>query len=918
MRPDFDTIAAVSMYRQNLQFPAKDAALREDVHALGMLVGSVVREQGGEVLFDLVEGDRQAAIRRREAEAADDAELRHRASGRTPEAARNLTRAFTIWFQAVNTAEKVHRVRRRRQYLMDPAAVQPGGIIDCLAQLRNEGRSLEQVLTLISGLSIEPVFTAHPTESTRRTILRKHERISRELLLRLNPALTPLELRTLWERVHLEFTTLWQTEDHPRSRLNVADEREHVLYYLAEVLYRVVPLFYEELETALVQTFGADADSLDLPNILNFGSWVGGDMDGNPDVNAKSIRETLERQQRLIISAYYTEAQQLAEVLSQSASRVGIDPALVRRAEQYSALLPGAQAITPARHDRMPYRIFFGLIAERLKTTYDGRPNGYEGPAELLADIQLVADSLLANHARRGGYFLVRRLIRRIRTFGFHLAALDVRQHARIHDEVIGQGMGRGDWAELPRPVRLAQLREWLALDQGPAVPLDAIGRRTLRVFEGMIQARHRFGGRAIRHYVVSGAAGPEDVLGVLLLARWADVIDKRTGQCPLDIAPQFENLEVLNGAGAIFAELCTDPVYGRHLLSRGHRQTMVIDYSDANKEGGVFASRWSLQVAQSQIMDAARACGVQAVIFHGRGGTPARGGGQPEYLVESTPQGAIRNVLRLTEQGEVVSQNYGLRPLALRTLERSFAALARVTVHADDRFAPDAGQRAVMTLVSERSQAAYRALVYESREFSAYFRGVTPIDVIERMHIGSRVAAHPDSAGLQALRTLPWVFAWTQSRHSIPGWFGVGSGLEAAFERHGADMIGQVMAQWPFLANLIDDVEAMLARTDLGIAAIYDLLVPEGLRRFTTAIRSEYDRTVQGILRLRGNARLLDNDPTLQRAIMLRSPYIDPMHLMQVDLLQRWRTTGRKDDALFGALVSTISGIAQGLEATG
>lgn len=906
------------MYRQSLQFPAKDAALREDVHALGMLVGSVVREQGGQALFERVEGDRQTAIRRREDAAAGDAELRHRTGGRSPQAARDLTRAFTLWFQAVNTAEKVHRVRRRRQYLVDSAAVQPGGIVDCLAQFKGEGRSLEQVLALISGLSIEPVFTAHPTESTRRTILRKHERISRELLRRLNPALTPLELRTLWERVHLEFTTLWQTEDHPRSRLTVADEREHVLYYLAEVLYRVVPLFYEELETALAQTFGADADSLDLPNILNFGSWVGGDMDGNPDVHAKSIRETLERQQRLIISAYYTEVQQLAEVLSQSASRVGIDPALMRRAEQYASLLPGAQAITPARHDRMPYRIFFGLVAERLKITYDGRPNGYEGPAELLADIQLVADSLLANHARRGGYFLVRRLIRRVRTFGFHLATLDVRQHARIHDEVIGQGMGREDWTGLPRAERLAQLRKWLAHDQGPVVPLDPLGRRTLRVFEAMMQARHRFGERAIRHYVVSGAAGAGDVLGVLLLARWADVIDKRTGECPLDISPQFEDLATLNDAGTIVAELCDDPVFGRHLQGRGLRQMVVIDYSDANKEGGLFTSRWSLQVAQSQIMDTACARGVKAVILHGRGGTPARGGGQPEHLVESTPRGTLRNILRLTEQGEVVSQNYGLRPLALRTLERSFAALARATAHADDRFAPDAGQREAMTLISERSHAAYRSLVYESREFPAFFRGVTPIDVIERMHIGSRAAAHPDSAGLQALRALPWVFAWTQSRHSIPGWFGVGSGLEAAFERFGAPMIGEIMAQWPFLSNLIDDVEAMLARTDLAIAAIYDLLVPESLRRFTAVIRAEYDLTVQAILRLRGSARLLDSDPTLQRAIMLRSPYIDPMHLMQVDLLQRWRTTGRTDDALFGALVSTISGIAQGLEATG
>ncbi|MFO1465563.1 MAG: phosphoenolpyruvate carboxylase [Steroidobacteraceae bacterium] len=906
------------MYRQSIQFPAKDAALREDVHALGTVVGNVLREQGGEEFFECVEGDRHVAIQRREGEAAGDAELQRRTVGRTPEAARDLTRAFSIWFQAVNTAEKVHRVRRRRQYLNDSTTVQPGGITDCIARLKREGRDLQQVIALIGSLSIEPVFTAHPTESTRRTILRKHQLIAQDLLRRLNPALTPGELRTLWAKVHLEFTTLWQTEDHPRERLTVADEREHVLFYLAEVLYRIVPFFYEEIEAALAQTFGVDEDSLDLPNILNFGSWVGGDMDGNPDVHAKSIRETLARHQRLIISTYYTECQQLAEVLSQSASRVGIDPALMRRVEQYGSLLPGAQAITPARHDRMPYRVFFGQIAERLKTTYDGRPNGYEGPAELLSDVQLVADSLLANHSRHGGYFLVRRLIRRIRTFGFHLATLDVRQHAHTHDEVIAQGMGRPDWPTLPSEQRLSQLRDWLGRDQGPQLPLDAVGRRTLWVFEAIAQARHKFGERGMRHYIISGATGPEDVLAVLLLARWADITDKRTGQCPLDIAPQFESIDSLNRAGDILQALLEVECYREHLAARAQRQVVVVGYSDGNKEGGILASRWALQVAQARIVEATRTHNVDAIIFHGRGGTPARGGGTTEQLVESTPKGAIRNVLRLTEQGEVVSQHYSLHPLAMRTLERSFAALARATAHVEDRFSPGEEQRAAMNLMAGESLAAYRRLVFEPRDFQAYFRGVTPIDVIERMHIAARPAAQEDAEGLQALRALPWVFAWTQSRHTLPGWYGMGTGLAAALERHGEGLIGEMLSRWPFFAHLFDDVEAMLARTDLEIAAHYDELVPAELRRHAGEIRAEYDLTVRSVLKLRGSAKLLDSDPTLQRAIKLRNPYIDPMHLMQVDLLKRWRATQRNDTALFQALLATISGIAQGLQATG
>jgi phosphoenolpyruvate carboxylase len=286
--------------------------------------------------------------------------------------------------------------------------------------------------------------------------------------------------------------------------------------------------------------------------------------------------------------------------------------------------------------------------------------------------------------------------------------------------------------------------------------------------------------------------------------------------------------------------------------------------------------------------------------------------------LVESAPTGAIRRVLRMTEQGEVVSQNYSLRPIAMRTLERSFAALARATAHADDRFAPSDAQRAVMNLISETSLASYRGLVFERPDFFAYFRGATPIDVIERMHIGSRPAARQDVEGLNALRALPWVFAWTQSRHTIPGWYGVGSGLAAALERHGDGAVGEMLVRWPFFGHLLDDVEAMLARTDLHIASFYDELVPSGLRVFADDIRSEYQLTAESVLKLRGSARLLDGDPTLQRAIKLRNPYVDPMHLMQVDLLKRWRATDRKDKALFGALLATISGIAQGLQATG
>jgi phosphoenolpyruvate carboxylase len=907
------------MYRQSIQFPVKDAALREDVHALGGLIGETLRDQGGEEFFELVEGDRLAAILRRDGDPKGGVDLQERTQGRSPSAATDLTRAFSIWFMAVNTAEKAHRVRRRREYLSDSSTSQPGGIADCIGRLQRSGVSLEQALQLIGKMSIEPVFTAHPTESTRRTILRKQQHIAHDLLDRTNPTSTRAELDMLWARVRLEITSIWQTEEHPREGLTVVDEREHVLFFLIDILYRVVPLFYEEIEAALAHAYSVPVETLDVPNILRFGSWVGGDMDGNADVHGKTIRETLQRHQQLIVSTYFSECQQLAESLSQSANRVSVSAALAERIDGYTVVLPGAKALAPARHDRMPYRVFFGQVSERLKASYEGRPNAYQNPDELLSDIGLAAQSLIENRGRHAGYFLVRRLMRRVRTFGFHLATLDVIQHAHVHDQVIAQGLDQKTWPSLPAAERLRQLRDLLVRDQGPSTAFDAMGRRSLWVFEAIAQARHKFGGRSIGEYIVSGARGPEDILAVLLLARWADITDKRTGECPLDVAPLLESIDTLETAGDVLGALHAEPAYRRHLEARANRQMVVIGYSDTNKQGGIAASRWALQVAQVQLLDAARAAGINLLIFHGRGGTPARGGGRTEHLVESLPSGAMRGgVLRLTEQGEVVNQSYSLRPIAMRTLERTFASVALATAHAAQMPPVPADQIAAMRSIAAHSREAYSNLVFGSPEFFEYFRAATPLDVIERMHIASRPASREGGAGVQSLRPVPWVFAWTQSRHMLPGWFGFGSGLQSALEQHGEEVVARMTAQWPFFGHLLDDVEAMLGRTDLEIAGHYDALAADPLRGFAQTIAKEYALTLRHVLHLRGSARLLDSDPTLQRSIKLRNPYVDPMHLMQVDLLRRWRATQRQDQALFGALRATIIGIAQGLQATG
>jgi phosphoenolpyruvate carboxylase len=907
--------------RSQIYFPPKHEALREDVHALGALVGEILLEQGGPELLDLVEHDRVAAIQRREGDADANADLFARVKGRPPNVARDLVRAFSAWFQVVNLAEKVHRIRRRREYFVkDSVRPQPGGVQDALARLKVDGLSLEDVLKLVGTLRIEPVLTAHPTESTRRTVLRQQQHVAQLLLDRLNPTLTPNDMRALWGGIRIELTAGWQTEDHPREKLTVADEREHVLFYLTEVLYRVVPPFYEEIALALEKVFGVPAESIELPCLISFGTWVGGDMDGSPDVHAKTIRETLARQQSVIVSNYFRETQKLVQRLSQSASRISVSPALAKRIDEYMTLLPGARSATPARHDRMPYRVFLAQIGERLRYSYDARPNGYATAQQFRADIQLIADSLRANKGVNAGLFYVQRLLRRIDTFGFHVATLDVRQHTSVHHQVLAKGLDDPEWLTRTPADRTARLADALARDMGPRVELDPLGKRTLGVFEAIAQSRNRYGINAIGNFIVSGTRGADDVLAPLLLARWAEAYDKRTGETAVDVAPLFESVDTLEKCGDVMRAVLAEPVYRRHLEARGRRQCVLIGYSDSNEDDGPCASRFATHQAQRALSGALTADGENFVIFHARGGSISRGGGRVDAMVRAAPVEALNGVLRFTEQGESIQQSYGLRPIAMRTLERAFHALSTTTASARRGAiqADRADHLEVAATVAAVSRDAYRQFVHAEPRFYDFFRAVTPIDVIERMQIGSRPVHRIERGSLDSLRAVPWVFAWTQSRHMLPGWFGAGAGLAAAVKKFGAPRVRATYGEWFFMRNLVDDVEAMLGRTDLEIARAYNVLAPEDLHGFFAPIRSEYSLTREHVLSIKGCTSLLDSDPTLQRGIQLRNPYVDPMNLMQVDLLQRWRATDRQDRDLFEALLGSISGIAQGLQSTG
>jgi phosphoenolpyruvate carboxylase len=876
------------------EFAPKDVPLRDDVRTLGALVGDVLREQCGEDFFQLVERARHAAI------ASADDELHALVKGLPARDAETLIRAFATFFEVVNLAERIHRIRRRRDYLRDGTAPQEGS-------LKAAGAALLQ-----QPLLIEPVFTAHPTEATRRTLLEKEQVIGRLLVERLDPSRTPDEERAALARIREEVTAAWQTDPHPSARPTVMDELENVLFYLTDVVYRIVPPFYEELE----QVAGRPVQP-----ILRFGSWVGGDMDGNPNVGADTLRAALERQRELVLERYRRETAELSRRLSQSGARVGVSDAVSGRIREYSAHFPKALAVIPIRYVDMPYRVLFGLMGARLAATRRDEPHAYAGPSELERDLRDVIASLRAHRGEHAGLFGVQRLLRRVETFGFHLATIDLRQHAHVHRAVVGTLLGDADWSTRSPADRSARLRRILEQCEDPAGPPDAQASRVLEVFKAIASCRARFGHKAVGPYIISMAEGADDVLSVLTLARWGGLAG--TGpQVPLDVAPLFETVADLQRAPSVLGDLMGDAYYRAHLGARDLHQLVMIGYSDSNKDAGIAASRWALQQAQAALVAATERSGVDLTFFHGRGGTVSRGGGRIASAILSAPRGSVKGRLRVTEQGEVINAKYGLRGIAMRTLEQTVSAVALATALPREADAREAEWTRIMNEIARDGRAAYRALIYDDARFVEYFQQATPIDVIQRMAIGSRPASRHDSvepAGMiEQLRAIPWVFAWTQSRHLLPGWYGVGTALDRAVARYGTATLDEMVRDWPFLRTLIDDVEMVLGVADLSIAARYARLAGALGDHYFPVIRAEFDRATAHVLGLKHEQALLDSDPALQRSIRLRNPYVDPMSLLQVDLLERWRAGGRPDDDLFRALMASVRGIAQGLQSTG
>ena len=912
---------------RTVEFASVDTLLREDVKLLGALVGEILAEQRSPAFLAEVESLRRSAIRRRENDQPV-TELAGALAGHELQTASDLGRAFSTYFQAVNLAERVHRIRRRRDHERAEHAAQPGGLHDVIGSLAAQGVQAADLAELLPRLRIEPVFTAHPTEAVRRVLLHKERQIVRSLVNDIDRNRTPAERRADHGRIRMALTASWQTVEAPAAKPSVADEFEHVGFYLSEVLYRVIPVFFETFEAALREHYG---DELKLPDVLGFGSWVGGDMDGNPNVGADTIAATLAGQRALVLRAYRRDIARLADLLSQSLSRVSVSDAVMKRLAEYRELLPAAAAELHPRHADMPYRNLLTLMAARLQASSHDDEAGYPDAGTFVADIECVHASLMANRGEYAGDFILRRLLRRARCFGFHLASLDLRQDSAVHDSALAGLLQDPQWESRSADERAERLHELIA---GELLPTDADAStavRTLDVFRAVARLRPRYGERVFGPYIISMSRSAADALAVLALARIAGCVEPSEGGTdtvvPLDVAPLFETVADLQAADATMRALFGDPVYRTHLAARNNRQVVMLGYSDSAKDGGIIASRWALQQTQVALTTLARESGVRIVFFHGRGGSASRGGSKTERAVVAAPRGSVDGVLRLTEQGEVIHRKYGTRAIALRNLEQATGAVLRATLRPRPLEPRAKRWRALAAELARDSSVHYRALIHEHPDFSAYFRAVTPIDVIERLRIGSRPAKRVGSGGVESLRAIPWVFSWAQNRSGLTAWYGVGTALEQGLERHGRETYAELARDWPFFATLIDDVEMVLAKSDLGIFECYSRLAentpsvsgqPNLHAQMHPGIVAEFIRTRDAVLAIKGSDELLAGDPRLQQSIRLRNPYVDPISLLQVDLLQRWRAGDRNDEALLQVLMATVNGIAAGIQNTG
>jgi phosphoenolpyruvate carboxylase len=833
-----------------------------------------------------------------------------------------VVRAFTLYFQLVNLAEERHRVRtlaRRRRAA--PGRVPEDSLAGAVAAVRRTSgpAALDE---LVERLSIVPVVTAHPTEARRRTLLLALRRCA-ALLARLDdPRLTPEDDADIRRRLREEISLLWRTAELRSATPTPLDEVRTALAFFDETLFSLVPVVYRALDAALVERGATGTSPPRARPFFRWGSWIGGDRDGNPAVTGDLTEQTMRIHADHVLRGYEAVATRLMQTIAASGPGGGAERALESRLGRDAEDLPELDRQLRRRFPDEPYRRRFGFIAERLRRTRawltaapTPQAGRYEHPERLDVELAEIQQALDADGLGRVAWGEVTDLRWQLATFGFHLASLEIRQHSSVHRAALGV-LGGG------------------AVPETEAAPGVSVGE-VLATFRAMAAIQARFGVDAANRYVISFTAAATDATDVLELAAIAAA--RHGHEIPvLDVVPLFESADALASAGPILDSLLADPAYRRHLDGRGNRQEVMLGYSDSNKESGFLSANWLLHEAQSALVETARRHGLELTLFHGRGGAIGRGGGPTHRAIRGQAPGSVDGRLKLTEQGEVIAARYANPDIARRELELLSGAvlIASTTEHDDALRAAAALGGPVLAELAAAARRAYRALVYDDAGFAAFFRRVTPIAEIAGLRLGSRPAARASAATsegdeqappIDALRAIPWVFSWTQARIELSGWYGLGTALGAYrtdYGDRGLERIARLYREWPFLTSVLDNAELSLARADMAMGRRYAALAQgDGDSSRWRAIEAEHARTVQLLLRVVGRDRLLDGSPVLQRSIALRNPYVDSLSGLQVRLLANLRRRPPDDperERILRLVQMTVNGVAAGLQSTG
>jgi phosphoenolpyruvate carboxylase len=908
-----------------------EAALRRDIRLLGRLLGETLVRHEGQALLDLVEGVRAKSKAARDAPSGDGGdELDELLSNLDLPTATLLVRAFSAYFHLANIAEQAHRADERTQVGADDGAL--SRVVDGIAKVDLAPGELVDVL---GRLELRLVLTAHPTEAVRRSILTKRRRIAALLEQRSDPGVSEDDRRRAERELAETVDLIWQTDELRRQRPTPADEARSVIFYLDGLFRETMPDLLDDLATHLAR-LGVTLPRGARP--VRFGTWVGGDRDGNPAVTPDVTLDVLTLQRQFALANLTAAVDDLISRLSSSTRIVGVSDALRASLMADADVLPEVQRRFGGLNAEEPYRLKCSFVQERLSNTRrrlsEGLPpragTEYTRTEELLDDLGLVRTSLLENRGDLVATGSVDRVLRVAAASGMSLATMDIRDHADRHHAALAVLFDRLDptatpYLRLSRPERADLLSVELRTPRpltSPATRVDGEAAEMLQLFVTIRRALDLLGDDVIESYIVSMTKGADDVLAAAVLAREAGLVDLTADTARIGFVPLLETVDELRRAGQVLDALLSDPGYRRIVTLRGDVQEVMLGYSDSNKDAGITTSLWEIHRAQRALRDAARRHRVLLRLFHGRGGTVGRGGGPTGEAILAQPYGTLDGAIKITEQGEVVSDKYGLPSLARRNLELATAAVLEASLLHRESRVPESVIHSwdeVMDAVSEAAYAAYRRLIEDSR-LVAYFRASTPVEELAALNIGSRpVRRSSGSAGIDDLRAIPWVFGWTQSRQIVPGWFGVGAGLEQAVAAGGSDRLRGMFGEWHFFRTFVSNVEMVLFKTDLDIARRYvEQLADPSLHDLFAMIVDEHRRTVAQVLAITGERRLLDHHPLLQRTLDTRNAYLDPISYLQVSLLRRLRSDAHPEPELWRALLLSINGIANGLRNTG